>query len=466
MESNKNSEPVRRIDVSKVVFYGLVSSGLLGLSFFVGLHAGVKKTILFHAVNAVKTVIESSVTTLAEEFPTLTGTHPTNLLQPSRYARDGVTVNDPSSDQGDLILLSGFFKDTNELRLVRRNGDVVARWPVSFYEIFPNPTHLPSAPATDWNTDTHGALALPDGSVLFNFDYAGLVKLDRCGSVVWTVPRETHHSVEPAEGGGFWVPGRRRHWQGRSLFPPFETPFKEDTILKIADDGRVLGEFSVPQIFYDNGLEPILTATGARIKTGMNWDGEILHLNKIDELTSDIAPDFPLFEAGDLALSIRELNLVMVVDKTATKVKWWKIGPWRRQHDPEFKRGGTIVVFNNNAYETDFGTTKNVSPVSAPRVSNVVEINPASGEYRILYGGKEGQELYTVIRGKTDLTPGGGLLITEFEAGRILETNANGQIVWEYVNHYNDEEVGEITEARVYPSSYFNVKEWACSTTP
>ena len=72
----------------------------------------------------------------------------------------------------------------------------------------------------------------------------------------------THHSVERAESGGFWVPGRRYYAEGsESPFPPFQTSFYEDTILRISDDGEVMAEISVPQIFYDNGLEPILTST-------------------------------------------------------------------------------------------------------------------------------------------------------------------------------------------------------------
>src|SRR5262245_18004033 len=95
------------------------------------------------------------------------------------------------------------------------------------------------APATDWNIDTHGVVALPDGSMVFNFEWGGLVKLDRCGHLQWSVHRQTHHSVERAEGGGFWVPGRRLVTKGNP-FPPYDPPFQEDTILRVSDEGRIL----------------------------------------------------------------------------------------------------------------------------------------------------------------------------------------------------------------------------------
>jgi len=55
------------------------------------------------------------------------------------------------------------------------------------------------------------------------------------------------------------------------------------------------------------------------------------------------------------------------------------------------------------------------------------------------------------------------LLVTEFEGGRVIETNAAGEVVWEYVNRYSADEVAEINEARLYPENYFAVEEWACA---
>jgi hypothetical protein len=450
-------------DLSRVVFNVLVWCGLLGGAFATGLKAGVERNAAYRFTTDLSTTIKSSLSVTAGEWSALLRRRPEHFLQASRYWGDGVTVNDPASDQTDLILLSGFFKDTNELRLIRRSGEVVARWPVRFYDVFTNVDHFPPGwqPATNWNIDTHGAVALPDGSIVFNFEWGGLVKLDRCGGVVWTLRRQTHHSVERARGGGFWVAGRRLV-EGRSPYPPFETPFHEDTLLRVSEDGQVQAEFSAVKIFYDAGLDSILTATGAAFEDGLEWDQEIVHLNKIEELSDDIAADFPTFQAGDLALSIRDLNLILVVDQNVATVKWWQIGPWIRQHDPEFRPGGTIVVFNNNIHQTAFeGTALKASP-DAPRITNIMEIDPASGRSKTIYGGKSGQELLSVIRGKVDVTPAGGLLITEAQGGRVRETDANQKLVWEYVNRYSDDLVAELGEARLYPSSYFNVSDWSC----
>jgi hypothetical protein len=437
-------------DLSKLVWYITVILTALVLSFILGLYSGVKKNFIFD--------LSKSIFVVLHEVPTLVGI-PEHFLQPARYEGEGVTVNNPVNHQGDLILLAGFFQDTNELRLIRRDGDLVARWPVRFSEIFPDSSHLSFPPATDWNIDIHGSLALPDGSVLFNFEFGGLAKLDRCGKVVWALPRQTHHAVERAEGGGFWVPSRRYFSEdSASPFPPFSTPLSEDTILKVSEDGAVLDEISVPTLFYENGLEGLLTAIGNKTETA--FQHEIFHLNGVDELNSDIAGSFPMFEAGDLVLSIYGANLLLVVDPDTRRIKWWQIGPWLRQHSPRFKRGGMIIIFNNNLYGNLTGDSTD-SRLPA-RTSNILEVDPTSGQTKTLYGNEIGQEMISVFRGKVRLTGDDGLFITEFEGGRVFEVNSSGTKTWEFINRYDADNVAEVTEGHIYPDDYFQVKDWSC----
>ena len=436
----------------------LITMGLL-LIFVCGVVVGRNRGFPYDAL----VFIRDSVAQVYNERYTLAALKPEHFLQPSRYDGNGITVNKVPKGGFELVLLAGFFENSNGIRLLERDGTNVANWPVRFFDIFPDASHLPIPPTTDWNIDIHGALVEPDGSVVFNFEYGGLIKLTRCGDVVWALPRATHHSVERDHEGNYWVPGRRLvSGESASSFPPFETPFYEDTILQVSDDGQILTEISVPELIYDNGLEAILTSSGHSFMEEMSWDREIVHVNKIDPLTPDIANDFPMFDAGDLAVSMRTLNAVMVVDPETRLVKWWHIGPWLRQHDPEFKAGGTIVVFNNNQYRTAFGTSPDRSPPSPTRFSNIVEIDPVSRTSEVIYGNGEDQQFLSVIRGKHELMPGGGLLVTEFEGGRVFETDQAGNLIWEYINRFSAEEVAEITEARAYPTSYFSVGDWSC----
>jgi hypothetical protein len=454
---------MRRPEIATLAFWSIIAAGLLGGAFAAGMYSGVTKNAAYSVVRDLRQKARVGLQTVIQEAPVLIRARPEWQLQPARYAGSGVTINDTQDD--DLVLLAGFFDDGNELRLIRRDGSIVARWPVAFSKIFTDTRHIYEPPATDWNTDTHGALILPDGSVVFVFEYMGLVKLDRCGALEWKLAEPVHHSLERAEGGGYWVPGRNYVLkEATARFPPFSVPYFEDTILKVSENGEILAKMSFVELLYRTGMEAWLTATHGS-DSEQRMDGEILHLNKVAELKSGMAADFPKFAAGDLLLSVRELNMILVVDPSLQHVKWRRVGPWIRQHDPEFKTGGLISVFNNNAYKTVFGPDNPFmrSDPTIPRVSNILEIDPTTDEHRRVYGGVKAQAMLSVIRGKHELTARGGLLITEFEGGRVFETDAAGRTIWQYINRYDEDEVAEITEARIYPADYFTVSDWSCA---
>jgi hypothetical protein len=402
-----------------------------------------------------------------EELPNHLGSTPVHFLQPSNGSEDGVTINTVA--ENDLVLLTGFFDGDAGVRLIRRDGAVVAAWRFRHSAHFPDSSFLGGdAPASDWNTDLHGALIKPDGSVVVNYEYGGTVKLDRCGKVLWTLAHPTHHSVVAAADGGYWIPGRRvlaRGDETRPYAPLTEAGtfpnFYDDLILKVDKNGQIETGVSVAQVLLDNGLKAILTANGIRFDRGASVNSELVHLNKIAELPASMAGAFPQFAAGDLLISLREHNLIAVIDPNTWRVKWHQIGPWLRQHDPAFSSDGTIRVFNNNTFRTDLGPLDRVLPDALP-VSNIIDVDPASGHSRVVYGGRTGQEMLSVIRGSHDDLPDRHILLTEFEKGRAFEVDGDGHVVWEYISRYDDQFVTEITGAMAYPKGYFSVADWSC----
>jgi hypothetical protein len=402
-------------------------------------------------------------------FETLTGMGDNDPrrhhLQPSRGQGAGVTVN-TVPDDGALVLMAGFFDEENQIRLVRRDGSVVRTWSLDYFEHFPDPGARGCALKVPLGVDTAGLHATPQGDVVLNYEYCGTVKLDQCGELAWSIAAQTHHTVVPAEAGGYWLLGRTQ-WHSSEQpgrFPPSSTPagypiILEDTVLRVSEDGEVLDEVSVPQLMRDGGLEAVLTASPGRpfplTPTIEGW--EPVHSNKVTELPSDLAAAYPLFEAGDLAISLRDRNLVMVVDPDTWEVRWHQVGPWLRQHDPEFRPDGRLSIFNNNVYGSAYVDEQ--TDLNTPFTTNIMTVDPVSREVEVVFGEAPGQELLSVIRGQHELLEGGGMVIAEFDAGRVLEVDAQGRIVWEYVNAYDDDFVGEITDALVYPPNYFRT-DW------
>jgi hypothetical protein len=182
-------------------------------------------------------------------------------------------------------------------------------------------------------------------------------------------------------------------------------------------------------------------------------DNELSHLNKIVELTAEQATAYPMFDAGDLMISLRDRNLILVFDPDSRKVLWWKIGPWVRQHDPDFDARGGITVFDNYRDEMDGSLLGG---------SRIVEVDLASGVDRILFGDRPDEFMYTQIRGQHTAMPSGGLLIVESNGGRVFQTDANRRTIWQYVNRYDEKDVAHITEAHVYSPDFFDVAAWTC----
>lgn len=384
-------------------------------------------------------------------------------LQPTRNQGDGVVVNQAAND-GALIGLAGFFDGENQIRLIERDGTVVRKWPLDYFE------HFPQARACDVPTplqvDTHGMHITPQGEVLFNYEYCGTVQLNQCGAVDWTIVENTHHSLTPAAAGGYWILGRDEWWseEAPERFLPFTGGpprwIFDDTIMRVSTAGEVLEEYSAAAMMKENGLHALVSATGQIFDRLERHRGELVHTNKLQELSADLADAYPLFEPGDLALSIRGLNLVLVFDPDSRVVKWHQTGPWLRQHDPEFRPDGRLSILNNNAFETSYVGRQ--TDLSTPFTTNIMAIDPVTRETEVVFGDAPGEEMLSVIRGQHEILDNNGILITEFDAGRVLEVNGDREIVWEYVNRYDDDFVGEVTNAALYPAGYFETDWGSC----
>jgi len=437
----------KRVDLARIWFLTSCAVVLFAYGVAVGRYEIFPFEILNYGVE--------SIQTLRREATTLTGLRPAWHLKPARYEGNGVTVADVDAIAPGLTFVTGLFDGAGELRLLEADGSVVTRWPAPFTEIFEDPDHFGSGgpPQTDWNAQVHGALALPDGSVVFNFDYGGAVRMDRCGEVQWVLPYQAHHSVERSERGGFWIPVRI-HARRVAGFPETGEDYGEDWIFRVSDDGEVVDRVAVGELFQRNGLLHLLLMKG--------WDrvfhpGEIVHLNDVEELPDSLAGAFPGFAAGDLVLSFRNLHMLMVVEPDGWTVKWRQMGPWIRQHDPDFEPDGTITVFDNRDDDTVEG--------SHLGGSRILAVAPRDGAVETLYGGRAGETVYTDIMGKQQKLPNGNVLITESQAGRLLEVTPAGDVVWELINRYDEDEVAVMAQATRYAPDYFEVEDWTCPTT-
>jgi hypothetical protein len=223
-------------------------------------------------------------------------------------------------------------------------------------------------------------------------------------------------------------------------------PYLEERIVKVSPDGEVLREISLMDVILNSQYESILFADGHdRVGGWGNQYAVEMHMNDIEVLSAEQADAFPLFDEGDIMASIRNLNWIVVIDPDTEQIKWSQVGPFLRQHDPDFLDNGRIVVFDNR---TD------VADGAALGGSRILELDPVTRKVSTLYQSDARNFFYTGALGKQQLLPNRNILITEAQPGRAFEVTPEGEIVWSYINRWDDDEVAWIEEATRYPMHY------------
>ncbi|MEM7709714.1 MAG: arylsulfotransferase family protein [Pseudomonadota bacterium] len=255
------------------------------------------------------------------------GLEPTRHLVPPNDsgafpAERGYTRIEGRERQPGYVLVSGLSDDQETsfhvVRMFDTEGREVHRWPIHY------PRFDPDTPPQ--NVMLHGMEVFEDGSLVVTFDTGNAIaRVDACGEEIWSVRGGFHHSISRDEAGGIWT------WLGEDMVrldaetgeKTFHLRLQADVIA--ADDGE-------QRAIFDMRTREPLDGTG-----GLVYLYDPFHPNDVEELSSEMADAFPMFEAGDLMFSLRELNLVAVVDPSTGILKWWRHGPWLKQHDPDFE---------------------------------------------------------------------------------------------------------------------------------
>ncbi len=375
--------------------------------------------------------LDAGLSDLAENWQNDLGVSPTRHLQPAHHPGTGVVTLDTARKAPGLTLLAGIFADeidTVAARLIAADGTVVNHWPVRYTELFPDlefhPGEAEDVPLTDWNVFLHGMLALPDGSIVFNFDGGrALIRMDRCATPLWILPGDYHHSVHLADDGTLWMP--------KDYF----------ALAQVNQAGEELRHIDMRAVFERQDLLGLfeIQHRGA---------GDRYHMNDVEVLSAELASAFPQFQAGDLAISLRSLNMILVLRPATEEVVWFMHGPWHRQHDPDFLPDGRIAVFDNRWH---FPPSRLLAVDPQSRRVDVLYDQPADGPY-----------FHTEIRGKHEFLDNGNILVTDAQSGRVFEITRDGTIVWDFVNRYDTDRVAVISNARRYPPGYFEVTDWSC----
>jgi len=305
---------------------------------------------------------------------------------------------------------------------------------------------------------------LHGGRLLAIESHVGLVALDEGSRVEFALRDNAHHDLDTDAQGRIYVltaaPRTVKVNEGELLVV-------DDVIQVVSPAGEVLEEHSVFEILAtDPDLRPVL-AEGlryarhwfgrmqdweeARIATNpaaaasfralfdlyeeafvhktrrlrpshevfllLMTPADVLHTN-----TLQLLDDHPggLWRKGNVLVSVRNLDLVAVLDlESGTVAWWWGPGELSRQHQPSVLPEGNLLVFDN-------GTARGLS--------RIVELDPVTRRIVWSWEGSPEEPFFCGAMGGVQRLPGGNTLITDSSAGRAFEVDATGTVVWDFFN--------------------------------
>jgi hypothetical protein len=320
----------------------------------------------------------------------------------------GVTVHKPElAYQGFNLITSGHGQ---EAVLVDMQGRPLHTWHYDFKEAFPDFKRSEGSPSVNpFFDDFWRRLHLyPNGDLLAIYDGFGMIKLDKASNLIWAVSGGCHHDVFVDDDGLIYVLTREAR-----LIPEIhpEREVLEEFMVVLSSEGRLLRKVSL--------LEAFKRSSYASFLDRIPEFGDIFHSNTVQVLDGSHAGTSPAFRKGNILTSIRNIDVIAILDMDEGRIVWALSGQWVAQHEPTLLETGNILIFDNQGHRG---------------MSKVIEIQPFTQQIVWAYNGTPENGFFTESSGTVYRLPNGNTLIIESNTGRAFEVTVEGEVVWEYHN--------------------------------
>ena len=272
-------------------------------------------------------------------------------------------------------------------------------------------------------------LILNDGSLISaGIDYV-MFKIDFCSNLKWINDKERfHHSIMIDHEKNIWVGGVMNP---KSKYFRNNQRFRDDSIIKIDTEGKILFNKSIAEILIENNKID---------QNILDTDGDAIHLNDIEPAFSDSK----YWKKGDIFLSIREKSAIIHYRPSKNEVINYIKGPFARQHDVDIISNKEISIFNNNKFFID------------NKYSEVIVYNFELDQFNKLFNDQLKTENFeTSTGGLSHIFKDGALLVDETEHGRIILFNNEGKKEWEFINKDKNGDIGYISWSRIIEDELF-----------
>lgn len=356
-----------------------------------------------------------------ERFTAYRDIYTSKLWYAERSPSKGVTVFQPGRVQPGVTVYTSAHDAA--AFLVGMDGKVLHTWERPYSTVWEPGVGIPR-PKPDTHVWFRKVVVYPNGDLLAVYEAVGdtpygygLVRLNRDSEVIWSYFGRAHHDVDVGSDGRVYALTHEIVDEPLEGFDNLRVPRLDDFLVVLSPEGEELKKVSVIDAVANSSFNYLLHT--------VSWYavGDALHTNSVDFIDRGSAANFVAGEPGQVLLSLRELNAVVVLDIEEEEIVWAMRGPWIAQHDADVLPNGNVLLFDNRGnFQRPNG------------ISRVIEVDPQTMEIVWQYAGTAKRPLASEIRSSQQRLPNGNTLITESSGGRLLEVTRAGEIVWEYFN--------------------------------
>ena len=254
--------------------------------------------------------------------------------------------------------------------------------------------------------------------------------MDICNNTNWVNSKERfHHSNEVDHENNYWAPTYMQPYSKTMQIYRNRKGLLDDAITKISKNGKIL---------YQKSIFDILIEGKVVRYNDLYINGDPIHLNDIQPVIKDTK----YWKKGDLFLSLRNLNTIILYRPSNNEVLKVITGPFVMQHDVDIISDNEISIFNNNLVFTKEG------PV-AENIDILIYNFDTNKFYKKFSQAILDNDIITGSGGLSDFLDDGSLLIEEQDSGRLLLFDNQGELEWEYVNKNKNDTIYQTTWSRI-----------------
>jgi len=262
---------------------------------------------------------------------------------------------------------------------------------------------------------------LSDKSDLKNKRSIGLV--DSKGNVVWsTTPLPLSHDFHKVDDNQIFSIIR----ENEKMSSDQNIDISNNVIVEMDKTGKILWRWSVIE-----HLSNFNKSSQELAKIAAAKNGNPFHINSIQYVNSDFVNT--IFNEPVIVLSSRTMDLTFFVGYKSGKVVYELEGLTKGQHnaqiiEPNLQGENHLLIFdnqNNHLNRIPYGN------------SRVIEVDIIEKKIIWSYEAKSSQPIFfTPIVGSAQRLNNGNTLICQGYYGRIFEIDAQGNIVWDFINPF------------------------------